>query len=97
MEVRTIFIFLVRSNKMRQFSKCLTRKVMYPAKLAKFDHVRFFSDDLGIPTDKEQQTGRRRAEIEAEEHGEVGFNDQPIIPEPSAGTKTRPILVNMFC
>ena len=46
-----------------------------------------------IPTDREQQWGRRKEEIDAEEAGDVGFNNEPIIPASDAGTKENPILV----
>ena len=46
-----------------------------------------------IPTDKEQQWGRRKEEIDAEEAGDVGFNNEPIIPAADAGTKENPIVV----
>ncbi len=55
--------------------------------------ARNFSDKLGIPTDKEQQAGRRKDELEAEESGAIGFNRDPIIPPQDAGTKENPILV----
>ncbi len=42
--------------------------------------ARFFSEKLTIPTDRQQQAGRRKEEIEAEEAGQVGFNRDPIIP-----------------
>ena len=55
--------------------------------------VRSFSEKLTIPTDKEQQTGRRKEEIEAEAVGDVGFNNEPIVPPSNAGTKENPIMV----
>ena len=59
--------------------------------------VRFFSSEkLGIPTDLEQQAGRRREEIDAEARGEVAFNLDPIVPDVKAGTKENPILVSSF-
>ena len=54
--------------------------------------ARNFSEKLSIPTDKEQQYGRRKEELEAEEQGMVGFNRDPIIPPQDAGTKENPIL-----
>jgi hypothetical protein len=60
----------------------------------------FSADKLGIPTDAEQQGGRRKIEVDAEAVGEVGFNRDPIIPHADAGTKENPILVNFmifFC
>ena len=46
-----------------------------------------------IPTDKEQQWGRRKEEIDAEAAGDVGFNNEPIVPASDAGTKENPIVV----
>mmetsp|Transcript_42612 Transcript_42612/g.74121 ORF Transcript_42612/g.74121 Transcript_42612/m.74121 type:complete len:122 (-) Transcript_42612:221-586(-) len=54
---------------------------------------RAFSEKLTIPTDNEQQYGRRKEEMEAEAAGDVGFNRDPIIPPDEAGTKENPILV----
>lgn len=51
------------------------------------------SEPLTIPTDKEQQAGRRKEELDAEAGGEVGFNRDPIVPSSDAGTKANPILV----
>lgn len=55
---------------------------------------RAFSEKLTIPTDNEQQYGRRKEEMEAEAAGDVGFNRDPIIPPDEAGTKENPILVS---
>jgi hypothetical protein len=55
--------------------------------------VRSFCEKLTIPTDKEQQAGRRKEELDAEAAGDVGFNNEPIIPPYNAGTKENPILV----
>lgn len=55
--------------------------------------VRAFSE-YSIPKDMEQQTGRRKEELEAELAGDVGFNRDPIIPNDDAGTKENPILVS---
>ena len=48
----------------------------------------------GIPTDAEQQGGRRKMELDAIARGEVGFNVDPIIPPVDAGTLENPILVS---
>jgi len=58
-----------------------------------FPQQRSFSDNTTIPSDKEQQTGRRKEELDAEEAGSVGFNREPIIPPDDAGTRENPILV----
>ena len=63
----------------------------FPAE--KFCNFRAFSEKLTIPTDKEQQTGRRKEELDAEAAGSVGFNNEPIIPPSDAGTKENPIMV----
>lgn len=55
--------------------------------------ARNFSLKLNIPVDREQQGGRRKEELDAEDKGEVGFNRDPIIPSADAGTKENPILV----
>lgn len=56
--------------------------------------TRSFSDKLGIPTDADQQGGRRKIELDAIAAGEVAFNTDPIIPPVEAGTFENPILVN---
>lgn len=53
----------------------------------------FSGAKLTIPVDNEQQTGRRKEEMDAEAAGDVGFNRDPIIPADDAGTKENPILV----
>lgn len=58
--------------------------------------VRNFSEKLEIPTDKDQQAGRRREEIDAEAVGQVGFNRDPIVPPADAGTRENPILVRIY-
>ena len=55
--------------------------------------IRSFGDKLSIPTDKEQQWGRRKEELDAEAAGDVGFNEESIVPPSDAGTKENPILV----
>lgn len=55
----------------------------------------FSAEKLTIPVDNEQQTGRRKEEMEAEAAGDVGFNRDPIIPPDNAGTKENPILVSL--
>ena len=54
---------------------------------------RWFGEALTIPTDREQQAGRRKEELDAEAGGGVGFNRDPIVPASDAGTKENPILV----
>jgi hypothetical protein len=46
-----------------------------------------------IPTDEEQQTGRRKLEVDANARGEEAFSLEPVIPPVNAGTKENPILV----
>ena len=58
--------------------------------------MRSFCDKLTIPTDKEQQAGRRKEELDAEASGDVGFNNEPIIPPSNAGTKENPIMVRFL-
>mmetsp|Transcript_24133 Transcript_24133/g.72423 ORF Transcript_24133/g.72423 Transcript_24133/m.72423 type:complete len:128 (+) Transcript_24133:90-473(+) len=55
---------------------------------------RALSVDGKIPTDVEQQTGRRKAEMdfEAAGQGEL-YSRDPIVPPPDQGTKENPILV----
>jgi Cytochrome c oxidase subunit Vb len=48
---------------------------------------------LSIPTDREQQAGRRLEEILDQDAGGVGFNLEPIIPDAAQGTESNPILV----
>ncbi len=55
----------------------------------------FSGDRYSIPSDAEQQTGRRKEELDAEAAGDVGFNRDPIIPADDAGTKENPILVSV--
>lgn len=56
--------------------------------------VRCFGEALTIPTDKEQQAGRRKEELDAEAVGQIGFNRDPIVPSSDAGSKENPILVS---
>jgi hypothetical protein len=53
----------------------------------------FASGTLSIPTDVEQQSGRRKEEMEAQAAGQVGFNRDPIVPAADAGTRANPIMV----
>ena len=59
---------------MQRFGKqfLVNRNLLNATKYAypKINTVRFFSDHLTIPTDKEHQTGRRKQEIDAEERGD---------------------------
>jgi hypothetical protein len=60
--------------------------------------VRAFATDEGygkisIPTDEEQQGGRRKQELDAEKTGVEGFNTSPVIPTHDQGSKENPILV----
>mmetsp|Transcript_30 Transcript_30/g.28 ORF Transcript_30/g.28 Transcript_30/m.28 type:complete len:124 (+) Transcript_30:117-488(+) len=55
--------------------------------------ARCFSVDGKIPNDSEQQTGRRKYELDAESTGDVGFDRSPIVPPAGAGSKTNPIMV----
>ena len=56
--------------------------------------VRQFSDVLGIPTDKEQQWGRRKEELDAAAAGEIAFDHEAsIVPAADRGTKENPIMV----
>ena len=79
------------SKMLRAFSSTLVRSVKTPAMST--IGVRAFSEKLSIPTDKEQQTGRRKEELDAESSGDVGFNNEPIVPPSNAGTKENPIMV----
>lgn len=54
---------------------------------------RGFAVDGKIPSDMEQQYGRRLEELQKEQQGEVAFNRDPIVPPPDQGTKANPILV----
>jgi hypothetical protein len=49
-----------------------------------------------IPTDEEQQAGRRKEELDANARGEEAFSLEPVIPPANAGTKENPILVFLF-
>jgi hypothetical protein len=77
---------------LRVFSTTVLRTAKAPAAMSTFG-VRSFSEKLTIPTDKEQQTGRRKEELDAESSGDVGFNNEPIVPPSNAGTKENPIMV----
>ena len=62
-----------------------------------FRPTRFFSDNLTIPTDEEQQTGRRKEELDAAKDGIAGFDHtSSIVPEANRGTKENPIQVGIF-
>ena len=51
-------------------------------------------DAMSIPTDKQQQFGRRKIEIDMAEKGEQAFADTGLVPTQGAGTKESPIMVN---
>jgi len=55
---------------------------------------RMFGEGLTIPTDREQQAGRRKEELDAEAAGGIGFNRDPLVPASDAGTKENPIQVS---
>ena len=56
--------------------------------------VRHFSDVLAIPTDKEQQGGRRKEALDAEAGGDIGFDhDDSLVPPADQGTLENPIMV----
>lgn len=65
------------------------------APLSRTVAVRSFSSQFEtIPTDGEQQWGRRRIEYELSLEGKDAFSSKPIIPAADAGTKENPILVS---
>ena len=59
--------------------------------------MRYFSDEpLTIPTDRDQQGGRRKEELEAYERGEEAFDHRrSLVPPDDAGTKENPIMVGL--
>jgi hypothetical protein len=77
----------------RSISKSFSVNLKLANSLNRKIPVRCFGDKLSIPTDEEQQGGRRKEEIDATAAGDVGFNEDPIIPAADAGTKENPILV----
>ena len=77
---------------LRVVSRAVFSRASAPRSMA----VRSFADHLGIATDKEQQAGRRKEELDAEAQGLVGFNRDPIIPAAHMGTKEHPILVRFY-
>jgi len=73
---------------------CKASSAMKPAVFSA-RNVRQFSDALGIPTDKEQQWGRRKEELEAAAAGEIAFDHEAsIVPPADCGTKENPIMVS---
>ena len=66
-----------------------------PMRLSVPMSMRSFSDEpLTIPTDREQQGGRRKEELDAMERGEIGFDHRnSLVPPDDAGTKENPIMV----
>jgi len=67
---------------------------MKPAVFSARVQVRQFSDVMGIPTDKEQQWGRRKEEMDAEAAGDIAFDHEAsIVPAADCGTKENPIMV----
>jgi hypothetical protein len=77
------------------FARALSKVARVARPVAQRPTLRFFSDVLDIPTDKEQQWGRRKEELEAEARGEIGFDHlASIVPPADAGTKENPILVS---
>ena len=77
----------------RSFSKIFPKKLKSSLSNNRKFPVRCFGDKLSIPTDKEQQGGRRKEELDAQAAGDIGFNEDPIVPTADAGTKEKPILV----
>ena len=78
-----------------RFSGMVARKVQVANKFAPSLSVRSFSDNLSIPTDAEQQGGRRKEELDAEAAGGVAFDHRhPLVPDTDAGTKEDPIMVS---
>jgi hypothetical protein len=89
----SFFILIMFSVAIRRAVSFKTSKIT----AAPTRFVRSFSGHVvDIPSDKEQQTGRRKMEIDAEEQGLPGFNRDPIIPSDDMGTKENPILVNLL-
>ena len=84
----------LRNNMLSKVFTTVGRTAKAPAVVARTG-VRSFCEKLTIPTDKEQQAGRRKEELDAESAGDVGFNNEPIIPASNAGTKENPILVRI--
>ena len=84
----------------------LARRVLNIASLRKVasTNVKFglgaraFSDEpLTIPTDKDQQGGRRREELDAAEKGEIAFDHRKsLVPPNDQGTKENPIMVRII-
>ena len=83
----------------RTFVRSLSRsKMQVQSAVAMAQGRRNFGEALTIPTDREQQAGRRKEELDAEAAGQIGFNRDPIIPASDAGSKENPILVrHYFC
>ena len=80
---------------LRVFSTSMMRTVK-ASPMVRGTGVRSFCEKLTIPTDKEQQAGRRKEEMDAEAAGDVGFNNEPIVPPSTAGTKENPIMVGFL-
>ena len=87
----------------RTFVRSLGRsKMQIQSAVAMTQSRRNFGEALTIPTDREQQAGRRKEELDAEAAGQIGFNRDPIVPASDAGSKENPILVRqalnlLFC
>ena len=61
--------------------------------IGRVTNKQLFSANRTIPTDEEQQAGRRKLELDEEAAGRVAFNADPIVPPSNAGTFENPILV----
>ena len=72
----------------------LSRTFLKVARSSRPICLRQFSEVLDIPTDKEQQWGRRKTEIDEAEKGISAFDhEHSLVPPADQGTKENPILV----
>jgi hypothetical protein len=77
----------------RIVSTSVRRGIAIGSSSSKTVALRGFSEKLDIPTDAEQQHGRRKEELDAEAVGDVGFYNTSLVPHADAGTKENPIMV----
>ena len=81
-------------------AKFAPQKAVAPLAVRSFFWDTKKDDDIEIKskirTDKEQQTGRRKEEMDAAEEGYDKFNNSSIVPPSDAGSWENPIEVNII-
>lgn len=72
-----------------------SNSVVKRATMQKRTFLGLFADkNAEIVGDADQQSGRRKVEMDMAAQGITAYNREPIIPKPDAGTKENPIIVS---